>query len=107
MFTISPTTLDALIPMTRFNRGEADKIFEEVEQNGIEIVLKNNTPVSVILPVQEYKKLMNELEDMMLCDETRRRLEEGLHATIPAEELYAEAGITQKEIDEAEEVEIE
>ena len=50
---------------------------------------------------------MNELEDMLLCDETRRRLEEGLHATIPAEELYAEAGITQKEIDEAEEVEIE
>lgn len=93
--------------MTRFNRGEADKIFEEVEQNGIEIVLKNNAPVSVILPVQEYKKLMNELEDMLLCDETRRRLEEGLHATIPAEELYAEAGITQKEIDEAEEVEIE
>ncbi len=107
MLTISPTTLDALIPITRFNRGEAGKIFEEVEQNGIGIVLKNNAPVSVILPVQEYKKLMNELEDMLLCDETRRRLEEGLHATIPAEELYAEAGITQKEIDEAEEVEIE
>ena len=53
------------------------------------------------------EKLTDNLEDLFLCEEAQRRLELGIKTTIPAEQLYAEAGITQQELDEAEDVDIE
>ncbi len=41
--------MDSLVPVSRFNRGEAGKIFEEVSKYGTKIVLKNNTPACVLV----------------------------------------------------------
>ena len=32
--------MKAMIPITRFNRGEANKIFDEVEASGYKVVVK-------------------------------------------------------------------
>jgi predicted mannosyl-3-phosphoglycerate phosphatase (HAD superfamily) len=37
--------LNSLVPISRFNKGEANKIFEEVRETGFKIVLKNNSPI--------------------------------------------------------------
>ena len=39
--------LDSIIPISRFNKGEANKIFSEVKTNGLRIFVKNNVPECV------------------------------------------------------------
>ena len=51
--------LNMLIPISRFNKGEANKIFEEVKESGVKIVLKNNQPIGVIMTPEMYEELMN------------------------------------------------
>ncbi len=36
--------LSAIIPITRFDKGEADKIFSEVKKSGTQVVIKNDVP---------------------------------------------------------------
>ena len=42
--------MKTIVPITRFNKGEANKIFDEVETSGTKIVMKNNKPACVLLP---------------------------------------------------------
>ena len=46
--------MNAMIPITRFNKGEATKIFDEVEHSGVKIVVKNNKPACVLLSPAQY-----------------------------------------------------
>ena len=52
-----------IIPITRFDNGDADKVFEEVELEGPKIVVENNKPVCVLLSPSRYESLMNWLSD--------------------------------------------
>lgn len=51
--------LNMIVPITRFNRGEANKIFDEVKRDGVKIVLKNNQPIGVIMTPEMYESLLN------------------------------------------------
>ena len=42
------TTMNMFVPISRFNKGEAGKIFKEVAEKGMKIVLKNNEPECVL-----------------------------------------------------------
>ena len=42
-------TVEKIIPINRFNRGEAGKIFKEVKSGGVKYVFKNNLPECVLL----------------------------------------------------------
>lgn len=55
--------LNMLIPISRFNKGEANKIFEEVKETGVKIVLKNNQPIGVIMTPEMYEELINKKEE--------------------------------------------
>jgi prevent-host-death family protein len=52
---------DIIVPTTEFNRGKASKIFEQVQEDGLKLIVKNNTPVCVLLSVSEYDNLIKEL----------------------------------------------
>ena len=54
--------MDALVPITRFNRGEANRIFEEVKESGYKVVVKNNTPVCILLSPERYEKMVEMIE---------------------------------------------
>ena len=41
--------MKAIVPITRFNKGEANRIFDEVESGGTKIVMKNNCPACVLM----------------------------------------------------------
>ena len=47
----------AVVPITRFNKGEAGKIIEEVKQDGVRIIVKNNIPECIMITVEEYNRL--------------------------------------------------
>ena len=96
-----------MIPITRFNKGEASKIFEEVQKGGTKVVMKNNTPACILISPEQYKSLIEMLSDYLLLTEAENRMaannseENSTH-----EEVLKEFGISREELD-AVNVEIE
>ena len=70
--------------------------------------MKNNTAKCAILSPDEYIRLVDEVNDPKLLARAIERKEHAdLSKAIPAAEVYAELGISQKEIDAIEDVDIE
>ncbi len=99
--------LRSMIPISRFNKGEANKIFSEVQNVGVKIVLKNNIPACVLLSPQYYEQLLEELEDYHLLSVAKQRLEHSEGAYLSEDEVMDELGITEDDIAEVGDVEIE
>ncbi len=98
--------LNTIVPITRFNRGEANKIFDEVSARGVKVVLKNNDPVCVLVEPQRYDDMIEALEDYALYFEALRRDESAGGQTISHDALLTELGIDEKALADVE-VEIE
>jgi antitoxin StbD len=62
-----------IVPISRFNRGEANKIFDELKETGVKSVLKNNIRVGVIVEPEQYDEMVELLEDYALTLEADRR----------------------------------
>ena len=97
----------SIVPVSRFNKGEADKIFDEVSKAGIKIAVKNDKPACILLSLEKYESLLEEIEDLELMMEVERRLDEDDGQYVSFKEVLQELGITQADIDAAEDVEIE
>ncbi|MGN1113397.1 MAG: type II toxin-antitoxin system Phd/YefM family antitoxin [Acutalibacteraceae bacterium] len=96
------------ISISLFNRGLAGKIFEEVKQSGAKVVMKNNAAECVLLSPEEYLRLMDEINDArMLAVANERMASYNPNNSIPAEDVYSEFGITDEDIADCNEVEIE
>ena len=99
--------MNAMVPITRFNKGEASKIFDEVESSGIKIVVINNKPACVLLSPAQYENLMEMLSDAILLAEAEKRMATNDDSeNISHEDLLAELGITEDELADVD-VEIE
>ena len=99
--------LDALVPISRFNRGEAGKIFDEVKDAGCKIVVKNNAPICVMMTPEKYKEYMDMIYDQHLLELALEREANDSGVYCSTDEVMAEFGITRKELDAMEDVEIE
>ena len=99
--------MKTIVPITRFNKGEANKIFDEVETSGTKIVMKNNKPVCVLLSPAQYESLMEMLSDFLLYSEAEKRTASNKdEENISHEAMMKELGISQESLDEVD-VEIE
>lgn len=106
--TITTNLLHCLIPITQFNRGQASRIFDRLRTEKQLIVLKNNQPSAVILSPEEYERLSEIEENYLLLMEASERLKRSeSKESIPFETVLAHLGITEQEIDEMEEEDIE
>ncbi len=99
--------LDALIPISRFNKGEANKIFEEVRSSGFKVVVKNNVPACVLLTPEKYKEMTDVIDDHYLLTMAEDRLKNADAQTQSFEEVLAKDGLTLSDIEAMEDVEIE
>lgn len=96
-----------IVPITRFNKGEANKIFDEVQASGTKIVMKNNRPACVLVSPEQYESMIEMLSDYLLMAEADRRMSANNDSqNISHEEMMQSLGITQEELD-AVDVEIE
>jgi len=84
--------LDALVPISRFNKGEANKIFDEVRESGCKVVVKNNAPACVLLTLEMYKEMTEMIEEQYLFNLAAEREQRDTGKRYPAEEVYAELG---------------
>jgi prevent-host-death family protein len=98
-------TIDRLVPITLFNKGQSSKIFERVKTERELVVLKNNTPVAVILSLDEYKRLKEADEDLYFLQLANERMQGDWESrAIPFDEVLAKHGLT---IADLEDVDIE
>lgn len=101
-------TMKNTVSISQFNRGLAGKIFAEVKKYGAKVVIKNNTPECVLLSPEEYKRMVNEINDAKLLNLANERMKNfDLSQTIPAEEVYKRLGITESDLSDYEDIEVE
>lgn len=108
--------LTRLIPISQFNKGQASKIFDRLRSEPELIVLKNNQPSAVILAPDEYIRLTEIEEDYNLLigsgkmpsavSQQRLAANKGKVA-IPAADVMKHFGISDADLEEVEEPEIE
>ena len=100
--------MDQIVPISRFNKGEASKICEEVKKTGVKAVLKNNVRVMMLVEPNQYDEMVELLEDYALLFEVEKRMKiaesEGF---LTQEQVMKNHNITQADLDDVEDVEIE
>ena len=88
-----------IVPITRFNRGEANKIFDELKDTGVKAVLKNNVRVGVIVEPQQYDEMVELLEDYALFFEAERRMQKAASAGFLSEkQVMQDLGISEADL---------
>ena len=93
--------LNSIIPISRFNKGEANKIFSDVKKYGTRIVVKNNVPECVLVSPSDYQEMMEQYENALLMTEAQKRLSEN-DEKIPHEEILKEFNLTQSDLEDIE-----
>lgn len=99
-------TMRSMIPVSRFNKGEATKIFDEVTQSGIKIAIKNNKPACVLISPERYEAMLEEMEDLQLMLEAEKRIAEG-DSVVSFQEILSKNDMTEADLKDWEDVEIE
>ena len=105
---ITADILQSLVPISQFNKGQAAKIFDRLHSEKELIVLKNNQPSAIILSPEEYKRLTEIEEDYLLLLEANKRIEDnGNNKTISIDSVMSHLGISEDELLDTEETDIE
>lgn len=100
--------LQSLVPISQFNKGQAAKIFDRLHSEKELVVLKNNQPSAIILSPEEYTRLTEIEEDYFLLLEANKRMEDsGKDKTISFDSVMSDLGISEDELLDTEDVDIE
>lgn len=71
---VTSSMLNSIVPISRFNKGEATKIFDEVNKSGFKIVVKNNKPTCVLITPETYQEMIEVIENYNLYVEAEKRM---------------------------------
>lgn len=105
---IAAELLKSLVPISQFNKGQAAKIFDRLHSEKELIVLKNNQPSAIILSPEEYARLTEIEEDYFLLLEANKHIEEnGDNKTISFDSVMDNLGISENELLDSEDADIE
>ncbi|NTU89594.1 MAG: type II toxin-antitoxin system Phd/YefM family antitoxin [Actinobacteria bacterium] len=106
--SLASDIMNNIVPISDFSRGKASSTFAKVSKGAPVIVLRNNVPMAVITSPSEYSYLTEIEEDFFLLSESIERLERsaGKKGT-SLEEIMEKHGITEADLDAAEDVEFE
>ncbi|MCD8106815.1 MAG: type II toxin-antitoxin system Phd/YefM family antitoxin [Oscillospiraceae bacterium] len=98
----------SLVPISQFSKGQASRIFDRLHNESQLIVLKNNQPTAFILSPVEYDRLTEIEEDYALLLEAYDRLSKHENERgIPLSEVMEHLGISEEDLNEVGDVEIE
>ena len=93
-----------LVSISSFNKGQANKIFEEVKVTGVTAVLKNNKRIGVIVSPSIYDEMIEKLEDyeLMLVAEKRVNSVKN-NESVSMKNVMKMTGITEEDLDKTKE----
>lgn len=99
MHEYSKKIINSIVPISRFNKGEAGKIFDEVTKRGVKVVIKNNIPTCVLISPNDYEDMLEELRNYKLYVETEKRLNNSNYKTMSEKDVIDNLGISEEDID--------
>ena len=106
--TVSANLSNDTIPVSLFDHGMARQIFSEVRKSGAKVVTEDDNAECILLSPEAYAQLIDDIEDSRLLAIAEKRLSHyDPDKLITQEEMNKILGITQEDIDNFEEVEIE
>lgn len=97
--------LNNMISFSEFNRGQAGKIFDDVKKIGSKIVIKNNNPECVLISVDDYLKMVDEINDMralLMAVDRMSDFDGNMKDTFSQEEIEKMFSIDTNDCDEVE-----
>ena len=73
MYMPEPSTklLNSFVAISRFNKGEAGKIIDEVHEEGFKIIIKNNEPVCIMVKPELFNELQERANRVMTIDDSK------------------------------------
>lgn len=98
---------DHIVPITRFNKGEANKIFDEVSRDGFRYVVKNNQVKCILISPDAYDRLIDEIEDFYDAKLAEERLAHGTGKAVSMKEMAEKYNISEEDLESIPDVEIE
>ena len=102
------SAIENTISISLFNRGLAGKIFSDVRRTGAKVVMKNNAPECVLLSPEEYVQLIDAVNDAKLLTLAAERLDKfDPKAVVSSDEVYQYMGISDADLADYDEVELE
>ena len=105
---ISSETLRSLVSISQFSKGQATQVFDRLKNEPQLVVLKNNVPAAILLSPDEFNRLAEIEENYRLLMFAQERLAGNNLANTRSEaDVIAALGITEADINAAEDVEIE
>ena len=105
---ISTETLRSLVSISQFSKGKATEVFDRLKNEPQLVVLKNNTPAAILLSPDEFGRLAEIEENYKLLLLAQERLANNNVSNARSEaDVMHDLGITDADIDAAEDVEIE
>lgn len=104
---IDAETLNRLVSISQFSKGQAAQVFERLKSEPQLVVLKNNVPAGVLLSPAEFSRMAEIEENYALLLLAQRRLAgNNLAGALSEEQVMKDLGLTEADIDAAEDVEI-
>ena len=102
-------TLNNIVSVSAFNKGEAGAIFSSVKKSGIsKLVMRRNEPECVLVSPAEYSRIIAELEDLRDYKLATERLAASSNSAGKSfEDILAEEGSSFDELASVEDVEFE
>lgn len=94
--------LKNMVSFSEFNRGQAGKIFDEVKNKGSKIVVKNNNPECVLISVDDYINMIDEINDMralLMATDRMNNFDGNLKDTFSQEEVEKIFGVKTNDCD--------
>ncbi len=98
---------DHIVPITRFNKGEANKIFDEVSRDGFRYVVKNNQVKCILISPEAYDRMIDEMEDYYDAKLADERMARSSGQTISMSEMSKKYNISKEDLENIPDVEIE
>lgn len=95
--------LNAIVPISRFNKGEASKIFDEVNASGVKIVVKNNKPTCVLITPEKYEEMLETIENYYLFMSVEERMKTATQSDFISQgQLLKNLNINRDELEDVE-----
>jgi antitoxin StbD len=105
---ISSETLRSLVSISQFSKGQATQVFDRLKNEPQLVVLKNNVPAAILLSPDEFSRLAEIEENYRLLMLAQERLAgSNLEGARNELDVMESLGITEEDVDAAEDVEIE
>lgn len=105
---ISAETLRSLVSISQFSKGQATQVFDRLKNEPQLVVLKNNVPAAILLSPDEFSRLAEIEENYRLMLLAQERLDNNNINNAHSEaDVMASLGITEDDIENAEDVELE